>query len=147
MDEVAFVFGREHAGLTNQELDRCNYLVTIPTHPEFTSLNVAAAVQVIAYELRMAGQDASQASATAAPLASADERERFYQHLERVLMDLEFLDPNNPKHLMRRLRRLFNRAEPDQNEINILRGILTAVEHHRMNGTAKQENEIRQDKR
>lgn len=128
--EVAFVFGREHSGLTNQELDRCNYLLTIPTNPEFASLNVAAAVQVISYELRMAGREAPPA-ALSEPLASADERERFYQHLEQVLLDLEFLDPNNPKHLMRRLRRLFNRIELDCNEINILRGILTAVERRR----------------
>jgi len=143
-DEIAFVFGREHAGLTNEELDRCNYLVTIPTHPEFASLNVAAAVQVISYELRMADQGAPRPSAPATPLASAEDRERFYQHLEQVLMDLEFLDPNNPKHLMRRLRRLFNRAEPDQNEINILRGILTAMERHRSSGIGKQENETQQ---
>lgn len=128
--EVAFVFGREHSGLSNQELDRCNYLLTIPTNPEFASLNVAAAVQVISYELRMAGRDASPA-APSEPMASAEDRERFYRHLEQVLLDLEFLDPNNPKHLMRRLRRLFNRVELDCNEINILRGILTAVEQRR----------------
>jgi tRNA (cytidine32/uridine32-2'-O)-methyltransferase len=129
-DEVAFVFGREQAGLTNEELDRCNYLVTIPTHPEFASLNVAAAVQVVTYELRMAGGGAVPAAALGEPLASAEARERFYRHLEQVLLDLEFLDPDNPKHLMRRLRRLFNRVELDSNEVNILRGILTAVERH-----------------
>lgn len=127
--EVAFVFGREHAGLSNEELDRCNYLVTIPTNPAFSSLNVAAAVQVICYELRMAAEpDIAQQESE--PLASAEERERFYGHLEQVLMDLEFLNPDNPKHLMRRLRRLFNRVELDCNEINILRGMLTAVERH-----------------
>lgn len=137
--EVAVVFGRERAGLTNLELDRCNYLVSIPAHPDFASLNVAAAVQVIAYELRMAGQYASSSSALTEPLASAEERERFYQHLEQVLLVLEFLDPNNPKHLMRRLRRLFNRVELDCNEINILRGILTAVESHTVRGTREQD--------
>ena len=126
--EVAFVFGREHAGLTNLELDRCNYLVTIPTNPEFASLNVAAAVQVLSYELRVASQLATPPAATEEALASAEERERFYDHLEQVLTDLEFLNPDNPKHLMRRLRRLFNRVELDCNEVNILRGILTAVE-------------------
>jgi len=126
-DEVALVFGREHAGLSNLELDRCNYLVTIPTNPEFASLNVAAAVQVLSYELRVAAQEAVPASPLNEPLASAEERERFYQHLEQVLLDLEFLNPDNPKHLMRRLRRLFNRVELDCNEVNILRGILTAV--------------------
>ena len=126
--EAAFVFGREHAGLSNEELDRCNFLVTIPTNPEFASLNVAAAVQVVSYELRMASQASSPLSALNEPLASAEAREQFYRHLEQVLTDLEFLDPNNPKHLMRRLRRLFNRVELDCNEVNILRGILTAVE-------------------
>jgi tRNA (cytidine32/uridine32-2'-O)-methyltransferase len=135
--EVAFVFGREHAGLTNEELDRCHYLVTIPTHPEFASLNVAAAVQVITYELRMAGHASPSAASLDEPLASAEDRERFYLHLEQVLQDLEFLDPNNPKHLMRRLRRLFNRVELDSNEVNILRGILTAVERRTANPTQK----------
>jgi len=134
--EVAFVFGREHAGLSNQELDRCNILITIPTNPDFASLNVAAAVQIISYELRVASQ-AGLPPTPVEPLASADDRERFYQHLEQVLMELEFLDPNNPKHLMRRLRRLFNRVELDSNEVNILRGILTAVERHALNVTRK----------
>jgi TrmH family RNA methyltransferase len=127
--ETAVVFGREHAGLTNEELDRCNYLLTIPADPAFSSLNVAAAVQVVTYELRMAELTDGPAPASAAePLASAEQRERFYAHLEQVLLSLEFLDPANPKHLMRRLRRLFNRVELDQNEVHILRGILTAVE-------------------
>jgi TrmH family RNA methyltransferase len=137
-DEVALVFGREHAGLSNLELDRCNYLVTIPTNPEFASLNVAAAVQVLSYELRVAAQEAAPASPLNEPLASAEERERFYQHLEQVLLDLEFLNPDNPKHLMRRLRRLFNRVEMDCNEVNILRGILTAVERRGMVGKTGQ---------
>lgn len=126
-EEAAVVFGREHAGLTNEELDRCNYLLTIPADPAFSSLNVAAAVQVVSYELRMATGEAPQAAGHE-PLATAEQREQFYRHLEQVLLDLEFLDPANPKHLMRRLRRLFNRTELDQNEVHILRGILTAVE-------------------
>ncbi|MEJ2554552.1 MAG: tRNA (cytosine(32)/uridine(32)-2'-O)-methyltransferase TrmJ [Gammaproteobacteria bacterium] len=126
--EVALVFGREHAGLTNLELDRCNYLVSIPANPEFASLNVAAAVQILSYELRLAALEGTPATGAEEPLASAEERERFYRHLEQVLLDLEFLNPDNPKHLMRRLRRLFNRVELDCNEVNILRGILTAVE-------------------
>jgi tRNA (cytidine32/uridine32-2'-O)-methyltransferase len=136
--EVALVFGREHAGLSNLELDRCNYLVTIPTNPDFASLNVAAAVQVLSYELRVAAQQAAPADALDEPLASAEERERFYQHLEQVLMDLEFLNPDNPTHLMRRLRRLFNRVELACNEVNILRGILTAVERRGMPGKSGQ---------
>lgn len=125
--EAAVVFGREHAGLTNEELDRCNYLLTIPADPAFSSLNVAAAVQVVTYELRMATGETPPPAGNE-PLATAEQRERLYQHLEQVLLDLEFLDPANPKHLMRRLRRLFNRVELDQNEVHILRGILTAVE-------------------
>jgi tRNA (cytidine32/uridine32-2'-O)-methyltransferase len=128
--EVALVFGRERTGLTNPELDRCHYLVQIPSNPAYGSLNLAAAVQVIAYEVMMAGltrlplpQDAPEVE-----LATAEEMERFYAHLERVLLDSGFLDPANPRHLMRRLRRLFNRIRPDRNEMNILRGVLTAVE-------------------
>src|SRR3569833_2818898 len=125
---VAIVFGREHSGLSNEELDRCNYLLHIPTNPDYSSLNLAAAVQVIAYELRMATQQGPVMPTDSTPLASFQERELFYGHLEEVLMELQFLDPNNPKHLMRRLRRLFNRVGLDQKEINILRGILTAVQ-------------------
>jgi tRNA (cytidine32/uridine32-2'-O)-methyltransferase len=102
--------------------------VSIPANPAFASLNVAAAVQVLRYELRLASQDGTPTVVDEEPLASAEERERFYRHLEQVLTDLEFLNPDNPKHLMRRLRRLFNRVELDCNEVNILRGILTAVE-------------------
>lgn len=125
---VAVVFGRERSGLSNEELDCCNYLLHIPTNPEYASLNLAAAVQVIAYELRMAMQQGPVMAPDSTPLASFRERELFYGHLEEVLTELQFLDPDNPRHLMRRLRRLFNRAELDQNEINILRGILTAVQ-------------------
>ncbi len=124
----AIVFGRERTGLTNDELDRCHQLVQIPANPEYSSLNIAAAVQVIAYELRVAAQrDAPPAADADTAYASAQELERFYEHLERTLVELDFLDPGNPKHLMRRLRRLFARARPDQKEINILRGILTAA--------------------
>jgi TrmH family RNA methyltransferase len=132
--EAAFVFGREHSGLSNAELDRCNFLVTIPTNPDFASLNVAAAVQVLSYELRVAALEPPVAAERNEPLASAEERERFYHHLEQVLLELEFLNPDNPKHLMRRLRRLFNRVELDCNEVNILRGILTAVERRGLLG-------------
>jgi tRNA (cytidine32/uridine32-2'-O)-methyltransferase len=127
---IALVFGRERTGLTNEELDRCQQLVHIPTHPDYSSLNLAAAVQVLSYELWMTASAGSAAESSAAPCysAPAEEMRRFYQHLEQVLCEIEFLDPLNPRNLMRRLRRLFNRALPDQNEINILRGILTAVQ-------------------
>lgn len=126
---VAVVFGPEQSGLSNAHLDHCNTLVTIPTDPNFSSLNLAMAVQVLSYELHAAGISEKPAEYEAnAPLATSAELEHFYTHLERVLIDVQFLDPDNPRHLMRRLRRLFVRAKPDQNELNILRGILTAVE-------------------
>lgn len=126
---VAAVFGAEKYGLTNAHLDRCDALLTIPTNPDFSSLNLAMAVQVLAYELRAAGTDRDVPEYEAdAPLATSDDMKHFYTHLEKVLLDIRFLDPENPRHLMRRLRRLFIRARPDHNEVNILRGILTAVE-------------------
>lgn len=125
---VAAVFGPEKSGLSNSDLDLCDALLTIPTDPGFSSLNLAMAVQVVSYELRAAEGPAAQADYEPdAPLATSEDQERFYAHLERVLTDIGFLDRDNPRHLMRRLRRLFLRARPDQNEINILRGILTAV--------------------
>jgi tRNA/rRNA methyltransferase/tRNA (cytidine32/uridine32-2'-O)-methyltransferase len=126
---AAVVFGPEKSGLTNEDLDRCHTLLTIPTVPGFSSLNLAMAVQIVCYELRMLEvQEVNATLPRDVPLASGDDLERFYAHLERVLTSGGFLDPNNPRQLMRRLRRLFARAEPDQNEINILRGILVALD-------------------
>lgn len=125
---VALVFGRERTGLTNEELGRCHLLVNIPANPAYASLNLAAAVQVLCYELMLARHEAPAAAGSETPLATADEMERFYEHLESAALETGFLDPANPKHLMRRLRRLFNRAQPDQNEINILRGLLAALQ-------------------
>ncbi len=129
--EAAVLFGREHSGLTNAELEYCNYLVHIPSNPDYSSLNIAAAVQVICYEIMMAaGQRPHSEVSKKAPAdqpATAEEVERFYRHLEQTLIDIEFLDPDNPRQLMRRLRRLYNRTTLNNNEINILRGILTAI--------------------
>jgi len=128
------VFGREHSGLTNDELGRCHYLVHIPSNPDYSSLNLGAAVQVLAYELRMtalAGQSVAHREENSEPLATAQDMERFYQHLQLTLEQIGFLDPQNPRIMMRRLRRLFNRARPDQVEMNILRGILTAMQKQR----------------
>jgi TrmH family RNA methyltransferase len=129
---VALVFGRESSGLSNDELDRCQYMVRIPANPGYSSLNLAAAVQVLAYELRLAllDQEPGQSVEASEP-APYQELERFYEHLQEVLLATGFLDPANPRHLMRRLRRLFNRARPDRNEINILRGILSSVQDWR----------------
>ena len=126
--EVAVVFGREQSGLTNDELKLCNALVQIPTSADFSSLNLAMAVQVIAYEIQVAaGGEARLNTPRETPLATADEIEHFFEHLERVLIGSEFLNPDNPRHLMLRLRRLWARAEPDSNEVAILRGILSAL--------------------
>lgn len=125
---VAIVFGPEKSGLTNEDLDRCQVLLSIPAEPAFSSLNLAMAVQIACYELRLARQSADPRPRREVPLATAQDLEHFYAHLERVLTRSGFLDPANPRFLMRRLRRLFARAEPDENEINILRGILASVE-------------------
>ena len=128
--DVALLFGTERTGLTNEELDRCHFLVSIPANPAFSSLNLACAVQVLAYELRLAADTASPvlSGAEEAPLATDEELQRLYRHMEEVLVQIDFLDPANPRKLMRRLMRLYNRARPDSNELNILRGILTAVQ-------------------
>ena len=131
--EVALVFGSERTGLTNDELDHCHAQTLVPANPAYASLNLAAAVQLYAWELRKAVAAAPRVSAKEghpwyAP-PSHEQIENFYTHLERVLLATGFLDPVNPRLLMRRLRQLFNRARPDSNELNILRGILTSVEN------------------
>ena len=130
--EVAILFGCERSGLSNDEIDRCQSLVQIPSNPDYGSLNLAAAVQIICYEVLVAHRAHEKSGADAGIAdyepAAADEMERFYEHLERVLVQTGFLNPDNPRMLMRRLRRLYNRARPDENEINILRGILSASE-------------------
>lgn len=129
---AAVVFGPEKSGLSNADLDLCHTLLTIPTNPEFSSLNLAMAVQVMTYELRVAGMSPeSPQPATGVRLATGEELEHFYRHLEQVLTASRFLDPDNPRHLMRRLRRLFARAMPDENEINILRGIFASLDPSR----------------
>jgi tRNA/rRNA methyltransferase len=124
---VALVFGPEQAGLTAEDLGRCQLLVRIPANPEYPSLNLAAAVQILGYELRMAALGAPPPPAPEFPLATLDELERFYQHLEQTLVETGFLDPGNPRRLMPRLRRLFSRARLEKEEVNILRGILGSL--------------------
>jgi tRNA/rRNA methyltransferase len=127
--DVALLFGTEMSGLSNAELDKCQLLATIPANPAFTSLNLASAVQILAYELRMAFLgEAEVPAAKALEAASFEDVERFYQHLERTMIDTGFLDPACPGRLMQRLRRLFARARPEKEEVSILRGILTSVE-------------------
>lgn len=135
---VALVFGREDSGLTTDELQRCQYHVHIPSNPDFSSLNLAAAVQVLCYELRMlelqrAGQPTKMKKTETTSIqneipATAEEMERFYVHLEQVLVEIGFHDPQKPRQLIPRLRRLYGRIRPNQVEMNILRGILTETQ-------------------
>ena len=129
--QAAIVFGQERAGLSNADLESCNGMIRIPTNPEFRSLNLASAVQLVCYELRRATGETKVATtpvtADEEPVTAAA-MEEFYQQLERTLLDIGFLDPDRPRHLMRRMRRLFNRTQLDLNEYNILRGILAAVQ-------------------
>ena len=125
--KVAVLFGTEMSGLSNAELDRCHLLANIAADETFSSLNLAAAVQVTAYELRQAAFSATPAQNKSFPLADFEMVEGFYGHLEEVMYETEFLDPAQPKRLMRRLRRLFARARLEKEEVNILRGILHAV--------------------
>ena len=130
---VALLFGNESAGLSNAEVQRCQRTVFIPANPGYGSLNLAAAVQILAYELRLAAFDnqpplGSRTVAFASPPASHQDIERFYQHLERVMVGSGFLDPQRPRRLLPKLRRLFGRAGLEHDEINILRGLLDAIE-------------------
>ncbi|MES2824317.1 MAG: tRNA (cytosine(32)/uridine(32)-2'-O)-methyltransferase TrmJ [Pseudomonadota bacterium] len=133
--EVAVVFGREDRGLTNEELHKCNYHVHIPANEEYSSLNLATAVQVITYEIRMAYLLASEGKTLPQhqwdmPPANAQALDSYYQQLEQTLVNVGFLDPENPKQTMTRLRRLYNRVRMDQMELNILRGVLTAMQNY-----------------
>ena len=122
---VAVIFGPEKTGLINEQVDCCNQLVGIPSSESYKSLNLAMAVQIVAYELSVSCQ-ASPSEMRERNLASNEEIELFYAHLNQVLLETGFLNPKNPKQLMRRLRTLFNRAQMDENEINIMRGILAS---------------------
>jgi len=132
--KVAILFGRENSGLTNEELQRCHFHVQIPANPEYSSLNIAAAVQIIAYELHIAklSQKEPPAIEEASELVTEADLSRFFEHLEKVLVQIQFLNPQSPRQLMARLIRVFHRANLDTVEMNILRGILTAVEKHNL---------------
>ncbi|HGS4675071.1 MULTISPECIES: tRNA (cytosine(32)/uridine(32)-2'-O)-methyltransferase TrmJ [Vibrio] len=128
---VAMVFGRERTGLTNDELQLCHYHVCVPANPEYSSLNLAMAVQLLSYEVRMAYlalQQSSQSSTLQEEYPRHQELERFYAHLEQVIMQTEFISAQQPGQVMNKLRRVFTRARPEAQEINILRGILTSVQ-------------------
>ncbi|ATM00337.1 tRNA (cytosine(32)/uridine(32)-2'-O)-methyltransferase TrmJ [Aeromonas bestiarum] len=126
---VALVFGRERTGLTNDELQKCHYHVAIAANPEYSSLNLAMAVQTLCYEVRMHWlQDQAPEVESEADYPSADQLEGFYQHLEQTLLKTGFIADDHPGQVMSKLRRLFNRARPETVELNILRGILTSVQ-------------------
>ena len=132
---VAVVFGRENSGLSNAELDRCHALLRLPSAPDFSSLNLAAAVQVVSYELCMAqeafaGGPPGDDGPVAHDAVTQADMDGFFDHLEQALIDVGYFDPGAPRLLRRRLRRMFNRMSPDRSELNILRGILTAAQRH-----------------
>ena len=136
---TALVFGREHSGLTNDELMLCNYMVSIPTNPDFSSLNVASAIQVMCYEIyqNILSDKCSSGQEThdpGEPLATARDIDGYFSHLEQVLLATEFLDADNPGLLMQRLRRLYQRVDLSKTEVNILRGILSSVQKYKSGG-------------
>ena len=135
LTNIALVFGREDSGLSNEELQLGHFHVQIPSNEKYSSLNLAAAVLVICYEIRKAAsKENTDAKSQDAEIwdqefATGDQVEHFYQHLEQVMIDINFHDPKNPRQLMQRMRRLFGRVRLDVMELNILRGILTNIEH------------------
>jgi len=132
-EQVAILFGQEQSGLTNEALAKCHYQISIPANPDYASLNLAQAVQVMLYEQRMAilahvlPTEIQHIEASIA-IATVDEMELYFRHLEETLIKVQFLNPVTPRHLMAQLRRLYTRCHPTQVELNILRGILTAVQ-------------------
>ena len=129
---AAVLFGRESSGLSNEELETCHAMIRIPTNAEFASLNLASAVQIICYEIskqRLARETGSGDDDDTESPVTTREMEYLYEHFEQTLIDIGYLDPEKPRRLMRRIRRLFNRARLDGNEYNILRGILTAIKN------------------
>ncbi|MGB1800068.1 MAG: RNA methyltransferase [Gammaproteobacteria bacterium] len=127
---VAIVFGRENSGLTNEELELCNLVLQIPANPEYSSLNLASAVQIVCYEIHSLAntEQNHKKDENEIALVSQDKMELFYQHLEDCLIDINYYDADNPKLLMHRMRRLFNRLQMEESEYNILRGILSRVQ-------------------
>lgn len=131
--KVALVFGRERVGLTNDELQKCDYHVSIPANPDYSSLNLAMSVQVLCYEIRMSMLNTQDLTSNSIEAAEVDfptnaDIERFYQHLQQTLLKTGFINANHPGQVMGRLRRLFTRAHVEQQELNILRGILTSID-------------------
>src|ERR1700683_4334875 len=128
-NRVALLFGSERYGLATEDLNHCNVLVRIPANPEYCSLNLAMSVQLLSYEIFMSREQPQPHTQRELPLAPSGDVEHFYGHLHQVLNEIDFEDRTG--HLMERLRRLFNRAQLDRNELNIMRGILSAVQGRR----------------
>ena len=148
--QVAILFGREDRGLVNEELQKCQYHVHIPANPDYSSLNMAAAVQVICYEIRMSHLNEwsgkpLQFNDWDQPPAPAQDLEFYYQHLEETLIELQFLNEANPRQTMTRLRRLFNRVRLDQMELSILRGMLTSIQNYIFYSKKRMEKEAKQN--
>ncbi len=145
-NECAIVFGRERTGLTNEELEHCRAAVKIPTEADFSSLNLAAAVQILSYEVRQAALEIGQQEVApekevgSVELATSDQLEGFYGHLEQTMIDIEFYDPTKPKYLMRRFRRLFSRTDMEKSEVQVMRGLLTASQKMVQKASKKTEN-------
>ncbi|KOO04078.1 tRNA (cytosine(32)/uridine(32)-2'-O)-methyltransferase TrmJ [Vibrio nereis] len=128
---VALVFGRERTGLTNEELQTCHYHVCIPANPDYSSLNLAMAVQTLSYEIRMAYLERQHSQYTVeeeSVYPRHKELEMFFEHLEKVAIDTQFINREQPGQVMNKLRRLFHRARPESQELNILRGVLSSIE-------------------
>jgi TrmH family RNA methyltransferase len=138
--ETAVLFGTERTGLSNQDLETCQAVIEIPAEPGFRSLNVAAAVQVICYELRKAAVGLTPPvpeKSNRHPAAGAGQMRLFYEDLEQFLREIDFYNPRKPRLLMRRLKRMFNRMQPDMSEYNVLRGIIAAARNW---GTGRKKN-------
>jgi TrmH family RNA methyltransferase len=133
--KAAIVFGRENSGLKNHELDRCRYLLKIPCNSAYSSLNLASAVQVICYELFIQSAVPPEPQERDKPLATSAQLESFYEHLRQTLVDIGFIHPDKSKSIMRRLRRVYNRAALDTKELDILRGILTLSQGNKKKGS------------
>jgi tRNA/rRNA methyltransferase len=140
---VALLFGTEMSGLTNEEVSRAQMLVNIPANPDFSSLNLASSVQVMAYELSVAAQNFQPAQQLLQP-AAHEQVEGFMVHLEKALHEIGFFTTQNPARMMQRLRRLYARARLEADEINILRGILSVTTEYnaRLKARYRQDNDV-----
>lgn len=130
--KIAFVFGTERTGLTNEEIDLCQRMMTIPSENSYNSLNISAAIQVVCYELHKAHKQAlelplTQSSDEENELATGEMREGFYEQLQEILFQTEFLDPAEPKNIMRKIRQMYQKRDLTTQEIHLLRGILTSI--------------------